>query len=111
GGLGFGMLAFFNASLRPGVEIVMEAVGLRGRLAGADLCITGEGRLDAQSLAGKAPVGVARVCKEMGVPCLALVGSVGDGAEGALQQGVRSIHPIQLPGMALEEAMRDAGSL
>jgi glycerate kinase len=111
GGLGFGMLAFFNATLRPGVEIVIEAVGLRRRLSGADLCVTGEGRLDAQSLAGKTPVGVARVCKEMGVPCLALVGSAGEGAEGALQQGIRSIHPIQSPGMALEEAIRSAARL
>jgi len=81
GGLGFGMLAFFNATLRSGVDIVLEAVKLRDRLAGADLCITGEGRLDAQSLHGKAPVGVARMCRELGVPCVAIAGSVGDGAE------------------------------
>ena len=61
GGLGFGMLVFFNAALRRGVDIVIDATRLRRRLAGADLCITGEGRLDAQSLSGKAPIGVDEV--------------------------------------------------
>src|SRR5207249_3644624 len=77
GGLGFGMMAFFGASLRPGVDIVADALGLRERLRGADLCITGEGRVDGQSAGGKTAVGVARICKELGVPCVALVGSVG----------------------------------
>lgn len=84
GGLGFGMLAFFGARLRSGVQIVLEAVRLRERLAGADLCITGEGRLDAGSIGGKAPIGVARLCRERKVPCAALVGAIGDGTDEAL---------------------------
>jgi glycerate kinase len=111
GGLGFGMLAFFGAALRPGVDIVIDATNLRRRLAGADLCITGEGRLDAQSLSGKTPVGVARLCKELGVPCVALVGSTGDGADAALAEGLRSIHPIRQPGMSERQSMRDAADL
>ena len=84
GGLGFGMMAFFGAALRSGAQIVMDATRLRDRLAGADLCITGEGRLDAQSLGGKTAVSVARLCKELNVPCVALAGAVGEGAEAAL---------------------------
>jgi glycerate kinase len=92
GGLGFAMIAFFNAALRPGFEIVAEAVNLRERVAQADLCITGEGRLDVSSLSGKAPIGLARVCREMNVPCLALVGSVEEGVDfSAHFDGVRAI--------------------
>ena len=108
GGLGFGMLAFFGASLRPGVEIVIDAVKLRERLPGADLCITGEGRLDAQSLAGKAPIGVARLCRQVNVPCVAIVGSVGDGAVGHELERVVAIHDGTMP---IEQSMREAPRL
>ena len=90
GGLGFGMLAYLGATLRPGADIVIDATHLRERLAGADLCITGEGRLDAGSLHGKAPIVVARLCKQMGIPCIALIGSAGDGAPRALDEGLQS---------------------
>jgi glycerate kinase len=111
GGLGFGMLAFFGATLRPGVAIVLDAVNLRQRLAGADLCITGEGRLDAQSLQGKAPLGVARLCKQLGVPCVALVGSKGEGAEAALDEGIRRIVPIAEGSMSPDESIHQAPRL
>jgi glycerate kinase len=81
GGLGFGMLAFFGATLRSGFDIVSDAVGMRQRLEGVDLCITGEGRLDASSVSGKTVAGVAKLCRSMGVPCMALVGSFGEGFE------------------------------
>ena len=111
GGLGFGMLAFFGATLRPGVDIVLDAVNLRQRLAGADLCITGEGRLDAQSLSGKAPIGVARLCKQTGVPCVAIVGSKGNGADAALGEGLTQILPIQNESVPLDESLRSAPRL
>lgn len=111
GGLGFGMLAFFGAALRPGVEIVIDAVKLRDRLAGADLCITGEGRLDAQSLAGKAPIGVARVCRELNVPCLAIVGSAGEGAQATAAHGLERVVAIQDGTISIEESLRDAPRL
>jgi glycerate kinase len=76
GGLGFAMLAFFGATLRPGFDIVADATRLRDRLRGVDLCLTGEGRLDGSSLHGKATAGVARLCRDAGVPCVALAGSV-----------------------------------
>ena len=105
------MLAFFNATLRSGVEIVLDATRLRDRLKGADLCLTGEGRLDASSLHGKAPIGVARTCRALGVPCVALVGSAGEGAEAALRLGLQQYVPIQPEGMPLEESLREAPRL
>ncbi len=74
GGMGAGLVAFLGARLRPGVELVMEAVNLRERIAAADLVITGEGAFDEQSLHGKAPEGVLRTARELGVPALVLCG-------------------------------------
>jgi glycerate kinase len=82
------MLAFFGATLRGGFDIIADAVRLRDRLRGADLCLTGEGRLDASSLGGKACIGVAHVCRELSVPCVAIAGQIMDNgaidADGAL---------------------------
>jgi len=111
GGLGFAMLAFFGAEMRPGIGLVMEATGLRERLKLADLCITGEGRLDASSLSGKAPVGVARLCKEVGIPCIAMVGSVDLEAEKKLREIFGACFSICSGPMELGEAMRRAGEL
>jgi glycerate 2-kinase len=76
GGLGAGAIAFLGAELRPGIELVLELVGFDRAVAGADLVVTGEGKLDAQSLHGKAPVGVARAAGAHGVPVVALAGAV-----------------------------------
>jgi glycerate kinase len=111
GGLGFGMMAFFGAELRSGFEIVAEAVGLRERVAAADLVITGEGRLDASSLSGKTAIGVARACKAVGKPCVALVGSVGEGAERAVGEGIGAYFSICDGPMDLGRAMREAPRL
>jgi len=76
GGLGAGAMAFLAAELRPGIELVLELIGFDRVVAGADLVVTGEGRLDAQSLRGKAPVGVARAAAAHGVPVVAVAGAV-----------------------------------
>jgi glycerate 2-kinase len=76
GGLGAGAIAFLGATLRPGIELVLDAVGFDAAVAGADLVITGEGSLDAQSLRGKAPHGVAKAATAHGVPVIALAGQV-----------------------------------
>jgi glycerate kinase len=76
GGLGAGAIAFLGATLRPGIELVLETVGFDAAVAGADLVITGEGSLDAQSLRGKAPHGVAKAATAHGVPIIALAGQV-----------------------------------
>ncbi|HMO25675.1 MAG TPA: glycerate kinase [Tepidisphaeraceae bacterium] len=85
GGLGFGMMAFFRATLTPGAAMVIDATRLRDRLAGAHLCFTAEGCVDATSAGGKATGAVARLCAELGVPCVVLAGAVNDAAvlEGA----------------------------
>ena len=77
GGLGFALKAFLAAAFCPGVELVARVTGLADALQGADLLITGEGRLDSQSLHGKTPIGVARIARQAGVPVVALAGSLG----------------------------------
>jgi glycerate kinase len=76
GGMGFAMLAFFDATLRPGAAMVMDAVRLNERLRAVDLCITGEGSLDASSLRGKTTIAIARACADAKVPCSAIAGRV-----------------------------------
>jgi glycerate kinase len=77
GGLGAGLMAFLGARLRPGVDIVIDTVGLKRQLRGCDLVITGEGRMDGQTIFGKTPAGVARAAKQLGLPVIAICGSLG----------------------------------
>jgi glycerate kinase len=106
GGLGGGMIALLGASLRPGVEIVVEAAGLRERLAGAALCITGEGGTDFQTAHGKTPMGVARAAKAHGVPVLCLSGGLGRQYEAVYAVGIDAVMSIVPGPMSLEEAIR-----
>lgn len=76
GGLGAAMLLCLRASMRPGVDVIIEATGLADLLVGADLVVTGEGRVDEQTLFGKAPAGVARLARSCGVPVIAVGGSL-----------------------------------
>ena len=110
GGLGWAMAAFFGATLKPGIDLVIDAVELPHRIEQADLCITGEGRLDAQSLHGKTPIGVARRCREAGVPCLAIAGSVQTGLAFAAT-GVTAAFATTDGPLALEEAVQRASTL
>ncbi len=89
GGAG-AMLLAVGARVRPGIDVVLDALRFRERLRGADLVITGEGRLDRSSLAGKAPIGVARICEAEGVPCAAIVGQADPDAAGGFVS-VRSL--------------------
>ncbi|MCG0278425.1 MAG: glycerate kinase [Thermanaeromonas sp.] len=101
GGLGAGLVAFLGATLRRGIELVMEAVNLEGILAaGADLVITGEGEINRQTAYGKVPAGVAKVAGKYGIPVVALAGSIGEGAETVYEHGIKaymSIIPRPLP--------------
>jgi len=90
GGLGLAALAL-GGRLRPGFDVVAEAVSLADRVGGADLVVTGEGRVDAQTLHGKAPAGVVRVAREHGVPCLVLGGCLGSGHEALLEEGAVAV--------------------
>jgi glycerate kinase len=79
GGLGFGLMTFCGATIRSGFDLVAEVIGLEAAIAKADVVITGEGRLDDQSLEGKAPAGVARLAKQAGKRVFAIAGSTGGG--------------------------------
>jgi glycerate kinase len=93
GGLGAGLIAFLHADIRPGIEIVADVVRLRERIHGADLVLTGEGRLDGQTQYGKAVAGVARIAKAEGVPVMAVPGSLGDGWQ-SLRDTFEAIEPV-----------------
>lgn len=104
GGMGAALLAFMNASLKPGIDIVMDAVSLAEQVKGAHLVITGEGRIDGQTAQGKTPVGVARIAKAENIPVIALAGSVGKGVEAVYEQGIDALFPVVHGAVSLEEA-------
>lgn len=91
GGLGFALVAFLGASLEPGIGLVARTVGLADAVTGADLVLTGEGRVDAQTLAGKTPAGVARVAADQGVPTIVVAGRVDADADVLLANGCVAI--------------------
>lgn len=97
GGLGFAFLCFTNASLESGVQILLEETHLEEYIQQADMVITGEGRLDGQSVMGKAPIGVAKLAKKHGKKVLAFAGCLGEGAERCLAHGIDAYFPI-VPG-------------
>lgn len=94
GGMGAGMMAFFGSQLSMGIEVVLDTVGFDQLLEGADMVFTGEGKIDTQSLRGKVVIGVARRTKRHQVPLMAVVGDIGDGIEGAYDEGVSAIFSI-----------------
>ena len=108
GGLGFAARAVLRAGFRPGVELVAELSGLAQAVQGADLVITGEGRLDGQSLHGKTPVGVARIARAAGVPVIALAGSLGDGYQRLYAEGIGAAFSLAPGPLSLEQAMQQA---
>ena len=104
GGLGAALLAL-GAELRSGVETVLDLVGFDERVRDVDLVITGEGNMDEQSAAGKAPVGVARRAKRYGKPVVAVVGGRADNLDAVYEQGVDLVLPVCRKPMSLEEAL------
>ncbi|MFI8479754.1 glycerate kinase [Pseudomonas sp. NPDC078700] len=110
GGLGFAAKAFLKARFRPGVELVAELSGLAAALQGADLAITGEGRLDAQTMHGKTPIGVARLAKAAGVPVVVVAGSLGEGYQRTYAGGVDAAFSLTSGPMSLEQALSDAAA-
>ncbi|TFB93798.1 MULTISPECIES: glycerate kinase [unclassified Cryobacterium] len=105
GGLGAAFLAFFDSTMQRGVDVVMEAAHLSESMAGADIVFTGEGSIDAQTLGGKTPLGVAETAARHGVPVIAFAGRVGEGAEALYGHGFAALVPI-VPGVCtLAEAL------
>ncbi len=111
GGLGGGMLAFLQGSLRPGIDIVLDHVGLGEQLEGADFVITGEGQLDFQTVYNKAPIGVARRAKQRNIPVIAICGSLGQGFEDVHPEGIDAAASILCAPMTLDEASARSGDL
>jgi glycerate kinase len=111
GGLGFGMMAFFRAELRSGIDIVLDAVRLADRLDGVDLCITGEGSFDSQSLHGKAPAGVAGLCLQKNVPCIALAGVLDADLADLRSLGIHAVHALADGSRPVEECIARAAPL
>ena len=107
GGLGFAFLSYFsNAKLRPGINIILESIGLEEELKTADLVVTGEGRLDAQTAMGKVPVGVAKLANKYGCRTIALAGEVAEGAEICNREGISAFFPI-VRGVTSKDAAMD----
>ncbi len=108
GGLGAGLIAFLDAQLESGIELVMKVTGFRNKLNGADLVITGEGKIDAQTVFGKVPVGVAEVAKEEKVPVYAICGQRGEGAADVYDHGIKKIFAISDIAKSLADACNNA---
>ncbi len=111
GGLGAAMLFFTPAQLRPGVDIVLDAVHFAEVVKGASFVITGEGRTDFQTAFGKAPIGVAKVAKSFNVPVFCLSGALGEGTDTLIDHGIDALLSICDKPMTLEEAMREGDAL
>ncbi|EGM70498.1 glycerate kinase [Shewanella sp. HN-41] len=108
GGMGLGVMAFLNAELKPGVEIVMQTVGLADKIRGADLVITGEGRIDGQTVFGKTPMGVLKQARLQGIPTIGIAGCLGENANAILDQGMSAIFPIIPALSSLENVLANA---
>lgn len=108
GGLGGGLLAFLNAKLQPGINIVIEATALEEKLKDANLVITGEGMIDYQTQYGKTPYGVAKLAKKYNIPVIAIAGGIGRDAEELYLKGFDSIFSIVDKPMGLEEAIKNS---
>ena len=109
GGLGLGLVSFCGATIRPGFEVVAEAVGLESKMKEADLVITGEGSLDRQTLEGKTPAGVARLARKLRKPVFAVVGRASDDRE--VRELFDGIYQNARPRMSQQENMKRAAEL
>jgi glycerate kinase len=105
GGLGAGLMAFLGAHLKSGIDIVIEASGLEKYLKDADIVITGEGKIDRQTIYGKTPIGVARTAKKYGVPVIAFAGNIGDDSQIVYENGIDALMSIISYPMTLDMAM------
>ncbi len=111
GGLGFGLTAFAGGTLRSGIEAVLEAISFSGEIKDMDLLITGEGKMDGQSIFGKAPVGAAQAAKRLHIPVIAIAGSIGEGIEAVYDHGIDSVMSIVNRPMSLTEAFAESSEL
>ena len=111
GGLGAGLIAFLGATLRSGVDIIMEVVELEEKILNADLIITGEGKMDEQTICGKTPYGVAKLAGKHKKRLIGICGMLGEGAEILYRHGFQALFPIRKGSMSIEKAMERAREL
>jgi len=111
GGLGFAFMAYLGATLRPGIQTIIQTVGLEEAIRDADYVVTGEGRLDGQTAMGKAPMGIARLAKKYGKPVIALAGSVLDSAAACNEVGIDCFFSVLHTPITLQEAMQKQTAL
>lgn len=104
GGLGAGLIAFLGAQLRPGIDIVLDCVGFDQIISDATLVITGEGKIDGQSLRGKVPIGIGNRAKEHQIPVIAVVGDIGDDINPVYECGIKAIFSINRVAVPFELA-------
>ncbi|WP_318461439.1 glycerate kinase [Photobacterium leiognathi] len=108
GGIGAALLGLFNAQLRPGIEIIMDAVNLADVLQDADLVITGEGRIDSQTIHGKTPIGVARTAKRFNKPVIGIAGSLSYDCNVVHEHGIDAVFSVVPRSVSLAEALAEA---
>ncbi|GAL19428.1 glycerate kinase [Vibrio maritimus] len=108
GGLGAALLGLFDAELRPGIQIVMDAVNLSEVVKDADLVITGEGRIDSQTIHGKTPIGVARTAKQYDIPVIAIAGSTAKDCAVVHEHGIDAAYSVVLGATDLPTALKEA---
>lgn len=106
GGMGGGLLLLPNVQLKAGVQIIIDAVNLNEQIKGADLVITGEGRMDSQTVHGKTPIGVAKAAKLFNKPVIAIVGSLKDDYEVVYKHGIDAVFPIIRQLKSLDETLK-----
>jgi len=109
GGLGFGLTSFCGATIRPGFDVVAEAVGLESKMKDVDLVITGEGSLDRQTLEGKTPAGVARMTRKLGKKVFAIAGRYDGNPQ--VRELFDGVYQLARPDMSEKEQMKHAGEL
>ena len=111
GGLGAGLLAFCNAKIRPGFELISEITGLEQHIRNANLVFTGEGKIDSQTANGKTICGLANLCRKYHVPLIALAGTVSGDLEVLFQQGLTAAFSIANQPLSLDESKKQAANL
>ncbi|WP_298943827.1 glycerate kinase [uncultured Psychromonas sp.] len=108
GGMGAALMAFTNATLKPGIDLVLEAVQLNSYMDKTDLVITGEGRIDNQTIYGKTPMGVAKIAKQFDIPVIGIAGSLGKDHQAVYECGIDAVFAAIPGAMTLQQAFTDA---
>ena len=108
GGMGFGVVAFLGGKLMSGIDLILNTIKFDSEVETADIVITGEGKIDSQSLSGKSVIGIARRAKKYNVPVVAIVGSAEDGFEKAYNQGLTAVFSTNFGPQTYEQACRNA---